>query len=117
MTIPTLRELDVLHRNICYALADPKRLQILYALAQEDSHVNGLVDLLEMPQPTVSRHLKILKQRRLVESSRQGSMIVYRLTDDRIISVLDTLRTLMRDLIYDQFDIDTNLTPNSKDEA
>ena len=60
------REVNLLHANLCQALADPTRILILYALAESPRHVTGLAELLDVPQPTVSRHLKVLRERRLV---------------------------------------------------
>lgn len=97
VAIPSKQELELLHQNMCQAVADVKRMQIMYALHDQACHVTALADLLEMPQPTVSRHLAILKQRGIVTKERDGVTVVYRLTDDRIIDVLDTMRLLMRD--------------------
>ena len=88
-----------LHANVCQALADPTRIQILYALDEQACHVNSLAEELSIPQPTVSRHLRVLRQQSLVATQREGSGIIYRLTDRRIIQVLDTLRLLMVEAI------------------
>lgn len=110
MTIPTLDELKILHGNICQAVADPKRIQILYALHEEPRNVNALAEALDMPQPTVSRHLGILKQRAIVCWTREGGSSIYRLTDDRIIGVLDKMRGMAHDLLQKQMDLlDGNL--------
>lgn len=97
MAIPSKQELELLHQNMCQAVADVKRMQIMYALHEESYHVTALADVLNMPQSTVSRHLTILKQRGIVTKERDGVTVVYRLTDHRIIEVLDTMRLLMRD--------------------
>ena len=102
MAFPNLDELNLLHANICQALGDPKRIQILYALHQQARHVTALADALEMPQPTASRHLRVLRQRALVLTERDGPAVVYRLADDRIIDVLDTMRALLRDTMTRQ---------------
>jgi ArsR family transcriptional regulator len=100
--IPPLDELDVLHRNICQAVGDPKRIQIIYALHQQPRYVTALAETLDMPQPTISRHLAILKQRGIVVSERNGAAVVYRLADDRIIVVLDKMRQLLHDVLTQQ---------------
>jgi ArsR family transcriptional regulator len=102
VTIPTLEELQILHRNICQAVGDPKRIQILYALHDAPRSVNALAEDLDMPQPTVSRHLGILKQRSIVCWAREGGSSIYRLTDDRIITVLDSMRSMAHDLLQMQ---------------
>jgi thiosulfate reductase/polysulfide reductase chain A len=49
-----------LHANICAGLADPKRIMILYHLAEGPQTANDLAAASHTPQPTVSRHLKVL---------------------------------------------------------
>jgi DNA-binding transcriptional ArsR family regulator len=102
MAIPSLHELESLHQNICQAVGDPKRIQIMYALYDKPRYVTELGEALDMPQPTISRHLALLKQRALVTSERDGAAVIYRLTDDRIIRVLDIMRQLNRDLLERQ---------------
>lgn len=102
MSVPSLEELQLLHNNICQAVGDPKRIQIMYALHTQACNVTGLAELLDMPQPTVSRHLALLKQRGLVKNERDGASVIYRLSDDRIIEVLETMRHILRDVLAQQ---------------
>ncbi len=97
MAHPPLEELTILHAAICQALSDPKRILILYALHERPRHVNDLATDLELPQPTVSRHLRVLRQQSLVLTEREGTWTKYRLADRRIIQVLDTMRQVMFD--------------------
>ncbi|MCB8981601.1 MAG: winged helix-turn-helix transcriptional regulator [Ardenticatenaceae bacterium] len=97
MAHPPLEELTILHAGICQALSDPKRILILYALHERPRHVNDLAADLELPQPTVSRHLRVLRQQSLVLTEREGTWTKYRLADRRIIQVLDTMRQVMFD--------------------
>ncbi|MCA9962122.1 MAG: metalloregulator ArsR/SmtB family transcription factor [Chloroflexota bacterium] len=105
MTCPQLEELDLLHSHICQAMGDPKRILILYALHEQPRHVTALADDLGLPQPTVSRHLRILRQRALVTTQRDGPAVVYRLVDDRMIHVLDEMRQVLRDVMARQSEI------------
>ena len=73
-------EVNLLHANLCQALADPTRILILYALAESPRHVSGLAEMLDAPQSTVSRHLKVLRERRLVSSTRDGTSVLYAFT-------------------------------------
>jgi ArsR family transcriptional regulator len=102
MEEPTLDELNLLHANVCQALGDPKRILILYALYERPRHVSLLADDLHMPQPTVSRHLKILRQRALVTAEREGAAVIYYLADPRIIEILNSMRQLLRDALSRQ---------------
>ncbi len=90
-----IKEINQLHAQICGGLADPKRIALLYALAEAPKSVTDLADMLEMPQATVSRNLKILRDRGMVVARRQGANIYYSLGDDRIIRALDLLREVL----------------------
>jgi len=90
-------EITQLHAEICAGLADPNRIMILYTLSQSPRNVTELCNELKMPQPLVSRHLKVLRERGMVTSRRQGTVITYILADDRLIQALDLLRSVMRD--------------------
>jgi len=96
------REVNLLHANLCQALADPTRILILYALAETPRHVGALAELLDTPQSTVSRHLKVLRDRRLVSASREGASVQYALTDERVIDALDTLRAVLVSTLSEQ---------------
>jgi ArsR family transcriptional regulator len=89
------REVNLLHANICQALADPKRILMLYALNERPMHVHELADALHVPQPTVSRHLKVLRERQLVSAEREGPSVRYSLADERVIAALDVLRSVL----------------------
>ena len=105
MNQPTLEEFNLLHANICQALGDPKRIFILYSLYEQSRHVSQLALDLEMPQPTVSRHLRVLRERGLVETERRGTAVFYTVTDDRMIKVIDTMRQILRDVLEQQADV------------
>ena len=98
MVTPALaQEISQLEADFCSALSDPTRLLILYALAEGPHNVTELANELEIIQPTASRHLKILRERGLVYTVRQGTTVNYHLADPRLIQALDLLRTVMRD--------------------
>lgn len=92
-------EVTQLHAEICAGLADPNRILILYELSQSPRNVTELCNNLHMPQPLVSRHLKVLRERRMVNTERHGTVIIYSLADWRIIEALDLLRAAMRDML------------------
>ena len=92
-----VQEISQLEADFCSALSDPTRLLILYALADSPRNVTELTNELNTIQPTISRHLKVLRERGLVYTVRQGPTITYHLSDQRLIQALDLLRTVMRD--------------------
>jgi DNA-binding transcriptional ArsR family regulator len=91
------QEVSQLEADLCFALADPTRILMLYALDERARNVTELTQELTIPQPTASRHLKILRDRGLVSATRQGVSIQYELNDKRLIQALDLLRSVLRD--------------------
>ncbi len=94
-----------LEADFCAALSDPTRIFILYALSERSLNVTELTHELGIPQPTTSRHLKILRERGLVYTERQGTVIIYHLTDQRVTQALDLLRSAMRDRLTQRANI------------
>ena len=91
------QEISELEADFCSGLSDPTRLLMLYALADGPHNVTELANELNLIQPTASRHLKILRDRGLVYTIRQGTTVTYYLADPRLIQALDLLRTVMRE--------------------
>ena len=74
------------------ALADPARVAILNRLAAVDEVcVCDFVAAFDLSQPTISHHLKVLRDAGLVESSRRGTWAFYRLVPDAV----DALRSAL----------------------
>ncbi len=97
MQQPQESEIQLFHAQICQALADPTRILLLYRLAEGPLSVGELATALGASQPTVSRHLKVLRERGMVTTTRYGATVVYSLIDDRPIQALDLLRSVLRD--------------------
>ena len=74
---PTIQDLDVLFKGF----ADPTRIRILSLLAAGELCVCDIVEILALPQPTVSRHLAYLRRMGLVEATREWKFAHYRLAD------------------------------------
>lgn len=104
------QEIIQLEADFCAALSDPTRIFILYALRDKPMNVTELTHDLNIPQPTTSRHLKVLRERGLVFTERQGTMITYRLADLRVIQAMDLLRSAMRDRLAEQANLVHELT-------
>lgn len=98
----SLDELEMLHSKVCRSVGDVRRLQLLYALEDGALPVNSLVEILEVPQPTVSRHLALLRQNGLVCTERSGTQIFYSIADKRIIHILDNMRQVLHEMVESQ---------------
>ncbi|MCP4203038.1 MAG: winged helix-turn-helix transcriptional regulator [bacterium] len=78
----TLRSADAGLDEFIRALASGTRRQILRLLQRRESCVREIVELFELSQPTISRHLNVLKRAKLVTSHRQGRRVVYELSGE-----------------------------------
>lgn len=63
-------------------LADPTRVQVLWALADNEVSVNDLAEHIGKPAPSVSQHLAKLRMARLVRTRRSGTTIFYSLENE-----------------------------------
>lgn len=115
MTDSLREEVVRLHANVCSGLADPNRILIIYNLADGPHNVNEIASNVDLPQPTVSRHLKILRERGIVRSERDGQTINYQLTDKRIVQALDLLRATLADMLNDQAALARQVNQNITD--
>lgn len=80
------------------ALGDPTRIRIVNLLAAGELCVCDLVDLLALPQPTISRHLAVLRASGLVRTRRVGRFCHYRLAEPESTLHATLLETVRRDL-------------------
>ena len=76
---PVLEDLDAVFKGF----ADPTRIRILSLLAAGEMCVCDLVEILDLPQPTVSRHLAYLRRAKLVAVTRDSNFAHYRLAEPK----------------------------------
>ena len=100
-----VEEVNLLHAQMCQAVADPTRILLLYLLADEPRYVTELAEMLEVSQPTVSRHLKMLRERGLVTATRESNVVRYALRDHRVIEALNLLRAVMADTLAERAEL------------
>ncbi len=70
----------------------PLRLKILCLIEKQDACVSDLWQCLEQPQPVISQHLAVLKEKGIVESLTEGNKRIYRITDDFTLSVIRAMK-------------------------
>lgn len=70
--------------DVFNAIAEPRRRDILSFLAGDERSVSDIVDALECPQPSVSKHLRVLSDVGLVTARREGRHVLYRTNPEAI---------------------------------
>ena len=78
------------------AVAEPRRRQILNVLAAGERAVNDLVIRLGLPQPQVSKHLRVLREVGLVEVRDEGRQRLYRLNGRPLKPIHDWVKNYER---------------------
>jgi DNA-binding transcriptional ArsR family regulator len=86
--------------KVAKALAHPTRIAILDMLRRGEICVCEMGPELEASQANVSQHLAVLRDSNLVVARRDGTRMMYRVTDERVFRVLD----LMGSIAHDQLD-------------
>jgi DNA-binding transcriptional ArsR family regulator len=74
-------------------LADPTRVQVLWALVDRELSVNELAEFVGKPAPSVSQHLAKLRMARLVRTRRAGTTIYYSIENEHV-------RQLVSDAVF-----------------
>jgi rhodanese-related sulfurtransferase/predicted transcriptional regulator len=83
--------------RVATALGSDKRLELLDLLAQGPRYVDALASELEMSVANISQHLQVLRIAKLVESEREGTRVLYRLTDESVLKLWLDLRGVAED--------------------
>jgi len=89
------------------ALSDTNRLKILSLLNKKSLCVCEIKALLPLAQPTISTHLKILVNAKLIRSEKQGTWVIYHLISDKLPTELKQIVALSLDFI--------SISPNIKE--
>ena len=74
--------------DLLRALAAPVRIALVLQLRESARCVHELVDALDVPQPLVSQHLRILKSAGVVAGERSGREVMYRLVDQHLAEIV-----------------------------
>jgi ArsR family transcriptional regulator len=87
--------------KVMKALSDPNRVKIIKILQQKSMCVCEIQGALELAQPTVSKHLKILEEAGLVDYRKDGLWVNYYLSDGKnspyVASLLGNLKHWLKD--------------------
>ena len=87
----TQQNLNRFKAAIYHALSDPIRLEILDFLRDGEKCVCEIIPHLNIIQPVVSRHLKILKDAGIIRCRKEGTKRMYSIVDPRVHSAVDAL--------------------------
>jgi len=109
--------------RVAKALASANRLELLEALAQGERSVDGLAHASGMSVANTSNHLRIMREGGLVQSRREGTQIIYSLTDEKVPLLLAGIRYVaerhlaeVERIVRENFNSRDKLTPVRREE-
>ena len=78
------------------AIADPTRRKIMQLLRERDMTAGELADNFDFAKPTLSRHFSVLREADLIQGTKQGTTITYRLNvsvlEEALLSMMETFK-------------------------
>jgi len=89
--MPSDEKLIRLKAKVFKALADPVRLKIIEFLRDGEKCVCEIIPHVDIAQPLVSRHLKILRDSGLVRVRKEGNRRYYSVSDPKIFKIIDAI--------------------------
>jgi ArsR family transcriptional regulator len=97
-TILTDKAIFEMQADICKTLTNPKRIEILNALKNEEKTVSELVAALGASKANVSQHLAVMRHKGILSARRVGVNIYYRVTNPKVIEAC----SLMKEVLFEQ---------------
>lgn len=91
-----------LHAELLKALSNPKRLEILQLLREQELPVTEIREMLDLPQANLSQHLQVLRSAGVVKTRRKGKQIYYGIAHKNFIKASDLFREILIDKHKDQ---------------
>ena len=82
--------------TITHALSDPNRIRLLAACLDQERCVCQLVELIDLSNASISKHLSTLKSAKLLESRREGRWVHYRVPESPAAVIIDALAFVRR---------------------
>ena len=122
-TITPKKKLFENFARVAKALASANRLELLESLAQGERSVDGLAQASGMSVANTSNHLRIMREGGLVQSRKEGTQVIYRLSGENVSVLLADIRHVaekhlaeVQRIVQDNFKSRDKLTPVRRDE-
>lgn len=94
--------------ELCKVFSNANRLMILEMLSGgEEYTVSEIEETVEIPQPTISQHLKVMRDQGVVERRKEGVRSFYSIADDRIRDGMETMRAVLNAQLEEDISIST----------
>jgi len=96
--ILTDKSIFEMQAEICKTLTNPKRIEILNVLRNEERTVTDLVNAVGASKANVSQHLAVMRHKGILTTRREGVNIFYRVANPKVIEAC----SLMKEVLFEQ---------------
>ncbi|MHA2095161.1 MAG: ArsR/SmtB family transcription factor, partial [Candidatus Hodarchaeales archaeon] len=86
----------MLQAELCQSLTHPFRLKILQILSNGKKNVSQILEETQKPQPFISQHLRVLREKKVVLTEREGNEVYYSLSDPKIEKICALVAELIK---------------------
>jgi len=93
-----MKELFKMQADVCKTMANPVRMEIIYALKEGEKTAGELVEITGLTKSNVSQHLSVLRSADMLASRRDGVNIYYSIANPKIVEAC----RLMREVLMEQ---------------
>ena len=84
-----------LQAELCQSLTHPFRLKILQILGEGRKNVSEIMEATSKPQPFISQHLRVLREKKVVRTERDGNEVFYSLSDPKIVKICELVAEMI----------------------
>ena len=104
------KEIYEILASICQCLANPKRLEIINTLREDELSATEIAEKLGISNANASQHLAIMRNKGILKSRREGVSIHYSLANPKVITACD----IMREVLFEYLNEKQSLTKKVK---
>jgi len=104
------KEIYEIHASICQCLANPKRLEIINTLREDELSATEIAGKIGISNANASQHLAIMRNKGILRSRREGVSIYYSLANPKVITACD----IMREVLFEYLNEKQSLTKKVK---
>lgn len=94
-----------LHAEFCKFMANPKRIEILFLLDENELCVDDIASAMDIKVPNVSQHLAVMREKGVVEVRRESTKMYYTIANPRILQACIIMREAMVEQMTKQLDM------------
>lgn len=95
--------------GLCKAMSHPVRQEILHVLRDGPKTVSEICDLLGQPQASVSRHLSVLRNERILSAERNSQYVAYQIANMKMVDICELMREVLMEQVQQQSELISKL--------